>query len=285
MDDIRGARQLAMHADAMLKVPVVRRRELLGQLGIPRHVYKYRGLGDGAIIESMLLDNTLWAATAKTLNDPFDAQAEYRVPEEGQVLRATVHQYFTGKGAPAEIADAIAMDEALSDSKALGASLTGNHQEMLEGLGMCALSADPRGQLLWSGYADKHQGIALQYRPSLDPMSFQVQQMEYSDTFPVIDNFFDVSGRDLLPALLRKGTSWSHEKEWRIFRPNEPDRVFNVLPESLTGVVMGLKISDADRDFVTGLVEERDRRFGLKTMLFQAVQAPGAYGVRLRRVR
>jgi hypothetical protein len=291
--DLHAIAENAKAAKAILAIPPLKRRARMVEYGYPRHLYKFRDIPHAKLehergrrkqLEDMLLNNELFAATAETFNDPFDAQADYRIDERGAPLRDQVYGYLRAKGAAEDMARAIASDEGLDEPEVIAAEMKANHQQVLKQLGVCCLAATAHDPLLWAHYAYKHTGIAVQYRPSLDPESLQPHEVEYKDEYPVITDFFDPGRRSLFPPLLRKSLSWRYEKEWRILRTNAPNRVFRVRPEALTGVLLGMRISDANRDYIRMLVELRDRRYGLATRVFQAEAAPGEYRVRMRRL-
>lgn len=286
--DLRGLREMTALADLRTQVPLPLRRAQMSRDGIPRHLYKFRGaVGDASSrqrLKDMLLGNQLYAATAEKLNDPFDSSAAYRVLEEGPELREMVRRFFLAEGADLDLAEAFSNDQALLDSRALAHSLEEGHRSLLQQVGICALAGERRSTLLWSHYAQEHRGVAVQYRPSLDPMALQVSQVQYSDAFPVVDDYFNKSSRNLLLPLLQKASPWEYEKEWRVIRVHEANRTFTVRPEALTGVVLGMSISPVDREFIHALAEERDRVFSTRTAIYQAERVSGSYALRSRRI-
>lgn len=287
--DLREIAENAKAASAILAMPLLKRRAHMIEFGYRRHLYKFRDipddLGKRKRLEQMLLDNELFAATSDTFNDPFDAQADYRIEQQGDALREVVYRYFRSQGADDHLARGLVADALLDDSAALAASIKANHQQLLQQLGVCCLAETATDPLLWAHYAQNHRGIAVQYRPSLDPMSLQPHPVHYNATYPIIENFFDREKRDIFSPLLRKAPSWEYEREWRILRPNAPNRGFQVCPEALTAVLLGMRISDDDREYIRGLVAERDKRYEVKTLVFQAEAAVGEYRVRMRRLR
>lgn len=269
------------------------RRVSLRQYGHARHLYKFRSVpgkktkrdrADRKQLEGMLLRNELFASTVNQFNDPFDAQAAYRVDERAMPLREQIAAYLRKKGASNEIARAFSSDEEMCHPDAIEAQMKSDYQEILKQLGVCSLAATARDPLLWAHYAFKHTGIALQYRPSMDTENLLAYKVEYERDYPLITDFFEPSRRSIFAPLTRKSPSWEYEKEWRIIRNGKPNSVFHVRPEALTGVVLGMRISDEDEKYVRGLVAKRDQQFGLVTDMFKAEAAPGEYKLRMRRL-
>lgn len=292
--DLHAIAENAMAAKAILDMPPLKRRARLVGFGYPRHLYKFRDIprDKGEYekerrkqFEDMLLNNELYAATSEKFNDPFDAQADYRIEQRGEELRTLVYNYLLHRGAPEDLARNIVTDELLAHPETVAAEMKVNHQKLLQQLGVCCLSATPHEPLLWAHYAQNHYGVAVQYRPSLDPQALQPHLVQYSATYPIIDNYFDLQKRDIFSPLLRKSPSWAYEQEWRILRPDAPNQAFQVRHEALTGVLLGMRISDVDRDYIRALAAEREKRYGLKTRIFQAEAAPHEYRLRMRRLR
>jgi hypothetical protein len=295
--DLHAIRENAQAAQAILAIPLIKRRARMQEYGYPRHLYKFRSIprhepdmseqdkGLRRQFEDMLLHSELYAATVEKFNDPFDAQADYRIDESNVPIRDQIYEYLVAKGAPEGMARSMADAPEVGSHEALMAQMKENHQQVLSQLGICCLSATVRDPLLWGHYARGHSGVAVEYAPSLDPEALQAHEVEYSDEYPVITDFFSPSRRSLFPPLTRKSRSWKYEQEWRLFRAGEPNHTFAVRPEALTSVMMGLRISQPDRDYIEALMVERDRRFDLHTRLFQAEPSPGAYDVRFRRLR
>lgn len=285
---------LAMAAETLMNLPAVQRRQrlALGSLPerpYPRHVYKFRALParpeEREYVEQILRDNQLYAPTSDAFNDPFDAQADYRVEHDAGVLREQVESFLVAGGASAAIAQGLSHADVLSRPGEIAALLKAHHQETLQQIGVYCLAANPKAPLLWAHYAHEHKGIAIQFRPSRDLRTMLLHPVHYATTYPVIENYFDRRDRDLVSPLLRKSMSWSYEDEWRILRPGQPKQVFSIRPEALTGVLLGMRMSDADRAYVERIVRARDQRYRLHTRLYQAEPAAGTYDVRFRRLR
>lgn len=288
ISDLSDLRTLASSALLLADMPPFLRRLHMHRCGVPRHLYKFRG----AVVNSeakdrlrcMLLGNQLYGATPESLNDPFDCSAAYKVAEQGASLRNAVAQFFIDEGADEELARAFALDEALEDAELLSRSLEEGHRLLLRQIGVCSLAADARSTLLWSHYGQQHEGVAIQYRPYLDPLAFQVCEVKYTDALPVVRDYFNRTSRDLLTPLLTKATPWHYEREWRVIRLGEPNRAFVIRPEALTAVVLGMRISPLDRDYVVSLVGERHKIFSTRTVVYQAAPADGSNVLRIRKI-
>ena len=129
-------------------------------------------------------------------------------------------------------------------------------------LSLCAERSNP---LLWSHYADSHQGVAFEFDASCQKgVHFgTAKPVKYRKCVPRAYSRKDfiesvISGTPLpdcpdtlLPLVLTKSAEWSYEKEWRIARiaPQDGDTLFADLgfcPRSLRSIFFGCRISRRD---------------------------------------
>lgn len=92
---------------------------------------------------------------------------------------------------------------------------------LYEAFGIISMSAEIRDPVMWSHYADKHQGIALEFD---FPHNEELYSLVYSHALPIFDvsKFMnEITNGDyvlsvLRGALARKSLSWGYEREHRI---------------------------------------------------------------------
>jgi hypothetical protein len=270
--------------------PLVLRARLV-EAGYPRHLYKYRRVPPASEregrrnFEALILDNQLWLATPASFNDPFDGQADYEIPIRGYDLRQTlVRRVRQLMGLTSKQANEFVTSDMVARPERLVAMLRANHNRLLSDLGVCAMSTEPANPLMWAHYTGEHRGVCLQFRVAHDLSALMAHPVEYSDTYPVIRNAFDSGDRrDDLATLLRKSTEWEYEQEWRILKPGLPNVALKVAPQALTAVILGLRCTD-ERAYVLGMIDERERRYGIRPKIYDAFPAPREYRVRFRRV-
>lgn len=90
-------------------------------------------------------------------------------------------------------------------------------------MGIICLSDTIADPVLWSHYANKHQGVAFEVSYILDPE--RITKMDYTNARPVFDanRLHDPAGfenyaKPLMNQLLRqKSTGWAYEREYRVF--------------------------------------------------------------------
>jgi hypothetical protein len=125
---------------------------------------------------------------------------------------------------------------------------------------------------LWDRYADKHRGAVFQFVPHIkaDSPLRLLTAVKYSDKRPVL---FKSAQEYVEKALFQnqgkmmenftaehchtKATSWSDEKELRVFIPNVGGKYrfefYHYLPSELKTVYLGYKMPTEQKDFISNL--------------------------------
>ncbi len=126
------------------------------------------------------------------------------------------------------------------------------------------LCADYKNRLMWSHYADSHQGFCIEYdftKASDDSLPLPVI---YTDVRPKIpwkaiinnskQNLADAN-RSFTMALLSKDKAWEYEREWRILISSRTGRYAKMPPISC--IYLGIQCSEKDRVTVIEMAEKR----------------------------
>ena len=159
-------------------------------------------------------------------------------------------------------------------------------------VGMLSVTERDDSILMWSHYANKHQGVCLQFR-GLESLRTPPLSVIYSDDYPVVDllEYEPFLGRQDETAqakqkemvermYLTKAKDWDYECEWRIidwsinWAARSNSRGFHPLaPQLLVGVILGCRITDNDRKKIKGCIGRSDAR----PKLYQAAQNPVSF--------
>ena len=113
------------------------------------------------------------------------------------------------------------------------------------------LKPHPHSLLLWAHYAEKHQGICLEFDAGLEQLA-QARRVLYKDTLPIIGANEFADPKALVDAvLLTKSQEWAYEDEYRVLaRAQDIDLAFStttkndflhLAPGALTGVIAGCR--------------------------------------------
>ena len=146
------------------------------------------------------------------------------------------------------------------------------------------LTPHPNSLLLWAHYAEKHQGICLEFDVGVEQIG-QAQRVVYNDTLPIIgpDDFGDPKA--LVDAvLLTKSHEWAYEDEYRVLaRDHDIDPTFStktqkgyllLAPGALTAVIAG-----CSADIVT--IKDVLAQCGSTVPLKRAVRVPNQYHLKI----
>lgn len=145
-------------------------------------------------------------------------------------------------------------------------------RKLMERSAVCCLSTLPDNILMWSHYADAHQGICLRFTPAakispkLNPelIHFELAfPVHYSEKRPEI-NMLDIAPDDLLQrALLTKADFWAYEQEWRMINSRFTPGNYSFPKFCFDGVVFGARVSPDTREMVMRWIEQRGQNMAL----------------------
>jgi hypothetical protein len=267
----------------------------------PKSVFKYR-CNDERSFDN-LENDLVWICSPTSYNDPYDSSISI-TPETltKTVIQDVVKEFIAKKLGPRveahkveQILNApspalalqnlimIEMDEVPPEQRAMfseplesqmqdwedtfGAMLPASHKGSLK---ICSFSGTQHSIIMWSHYADKHQGFCIEYDTESLPEGHPFMRMLY----PVIysEKLFDgtnyylaaignqSSFNVLFPTLaaLYKSPEWSYEKEWRLVIPaNLVKKASPWRVPTPTRVYLGSLISDKDGQRVIEICKKK----------------------------
>ncbi len=233
------------------------------------------------LLRDLIVNTSLWMASAPTLNDPFDSHIEHRWNLTGaEARRAWTDFLRLTFGISKAKAAALVPTDYVADPAKTRKLLNDTHQDLAAHVGVCSLSSTPRNVQLWSYYGGSSQGIVLQYAPALDPAGLFARKIIYTPDPVVVDGFGLQGDLKIFNLLQRKGIDWQHEREWRLLDPAKSDYVRSLRPEALTGLILGLRVEEEGVALVRALLDERRSRRLPMPKLYRVVKPPR--GQRLR---
>ncbi len=223
-------------------------------------LYKFRPITK-YLFES-LVNSELYFAPPELLNDPFDCQVDMvkaldvAMSQATGRLRARLEAFRSRDGFFEDL------------------------QKKLEGIGVCAFSSKSGNTLMWSHYADSHEGVCLKY---VFPESFiwenvgrilGIGPVTYGSR-PLVRWFtneatgyedFEAFGQALVKTVWTiKDMPWRYEKEWRILR--DPVGLHPVDKGYLKQICFGLKTTDADMKLVRTLALDCGYKVSFRRMV------------------
>ena len=217
----------------------------------PIYFYRYRSLANGAAkyVERMICHNELYFSKPSSFNDPFDCRAIFKPNISYEDFCSSAKRQFPDSS--------FSEPELQNKYKELISRLdegTEIHYAMvLENVNILCLSTTNSNILMWSHYANSHQGICLEFKGDSSLFS-DANVVRYSHERPIITEN-DNDDIRLKKTFLTKSKHWEYEKEWRICKK---DNLYAFQPESLTGIILGARISTADEKEVLNWIKARE---------------------------
>ena len=222
--------------------------------------------------KKLIVDHEISFATRKNLNDPFDCKVHLTYDKS----RAKDPQYLRGfldRAIPPfteEEKDFLLLEMLRSELNVENS--VKRVQEMYRednSYGLLCLSEKSDSTLLWSLYANKHQGVCVRF---LNPEIFFndcLYKVDYVTEFLSIDAFahYDSYHAQLIKAFTTKAIEWTYEYEWRVIVPsirfgssangyytrNFPERFIDK-------VILGSQISEKDKKAVRNWAVNQNMR-------------------------
>jgi hypothetical protein len=230
----------------------------------------------------VFIQHEIWYSTPAEFNDPFECR--FALSFEAELLQklADFFRYFlVERGLSPETAFEDAKREVLGRTEdeivERENRIQKEFKDSVAGYGICCLSEVNDDIVMWSHYADSHRGICLEFTADAEFHRgvFIPLPVRYQEEFPHL-NAYDNWGSDEMvkKSVLTKAKHWEYEKEHRLIAPSKSG-IHKFPPEILTGVVLGAKISEYDREEV----KEWVRLHPTPVNLFQASFRPAQYAL------
>jgi len=214
-------------------------------------------------VRDVIEGHQIYFASAKEFNDPFDSRlitvnAAQTMLYQCQETVASIE--MTG--------DWVAMTKDIS-SKLLTLSQTIDYaQSAVYKVGILCLCDTPHSGLMWSHYADRHEGVCFEFDTQYKPFA-DASKVHYQQERPRLD-----SGA----PLLAKQLDWHYEREWRVLCPPSDGGAseVHVFPAAaLVSVILGCRM----KEHLRTRVEEWTKRNGIS--LKRAVISDDTYAVEI----
>lgn len=196
----------------------------------PRYIYKYMSIEN---LEKLILNSSLHFSKVSAFNDPFEFKA-YIVCE---APKETIKRFLTEE---CGYSNRRAKQQPI-DTKEMKEYINSKIPNILEGLSVCCFSKNPSNILMWSHYANKHEGVCVKF-DTLNSSIFQTAtEVSYGSPFLPKYNFFtDSKNEGLHKQIYNKAPDWSYEEEMRIVNLNGDEKVsFNKI--HLVEIIFGYK--------------------------------------------
>ena len=219
-------------------------------------LYKYRA----DIYRDLLtlVNNQIYVPTVQNLNDPAETMVNDSKMYE-------VFNLIEKSGLPINIAkDNYAKIIAQARTK----------------LGIFSLSKTVFNELLWAYYTNGHKGFCIEYDfeqlqksfpDGLLQSTFEVQYNNDTPEFSInsIINYLENDAQFVKCIIATKSMAWEREEEIRITLYSSG--LFEISPESVTGIYFGLRMSESDKELIKKTLKGRNIKY------YQMKRNPNSY--------
>jgi hypothetical protein len=268
----------------------LQQRRLRLKYGIPslsRFLYKYRGFtGQYAVsnLHDMIVRSRFRLNAPSSFNDPYEFNVDISL-ESTQEERLRRFTQLVAEQAPdaAEgrrvqmVTDLMTRPDAEHVKRCQASLERIRHQS-----GVLCFAGDPRSLLMWSHYAENHEGVCLQFERIRDfPVLGHAVHVDYQEQFPRANWVVDFM-KGVGEMLMTKHDGWKYEEECRITSIYDANRYLQVRPDALRAIIFGCRISESNRKIVDGLLKDREALGAPAVKRWFAVKHPSQYQIVIR---
>lgn len=153
------------------------------------------------------------------------------------------------------------------------------HKLVENEIGVLCLSSDPLNILMYSHYADRHQGICLEFTLDKDSM-LNPQPVRYVKDYPALEfGLSDDVNLALAVALIStKSIDWAYEQEHRSLRGGGAG-IVEIPDHYLSGIIFGCAADDETIQAVTDVVKQSSKSI----KLYRAVKSDSSFTLHLEK--
>lgn len=240
--------------------------------GMPTILYKYRmwkePCSEHQYQRRVLTENEVFLASPKQFNDPFDCSLPFRYKEEelnpGNIylkLREIAKRNWPNlSNEQIEEKCFIKQSSGVFDSADCWKDFYPYFVENVANeYGILSLSTKCDDLLMWSHYADSHNGfcVGLDTQLLFDTIGGALAEVIYSDKFPEL-GMFDEPLVNTLRLLNTKSMHWSYENEFRLRKSNSARTIHRIPDACIKEIILGCKMS---REIKTEIHTIHDEKF------------------------
>ena len=227
----------------------------------PRYLYKYRGIKSAIVF---LKNNSIYFSNYKDFNDPFESACK-------KIIDYTPKDYFE-----AFLRWGVDTFSAMQKLEEIASKHVNSHDLQLQvadlilnGFSYFCMAKEPDNILMWSHYADSHEGVCFKFDLLQDNTFLNTVPVDYNSAYLE----FDTLNGNPMPIITRKSSDWSYEQEHRTIA-TDIKGLHQINKEVLVEIIFGCRTHKRNRTRIRSLV----RNNGFNRVSFsEAVVNPEAY--------
>jgi len=225
----------------------------------PDALYKYGKFDE--YTEKVFTHNEIYFSSPDEFNDPFDSKPRYMYEGNEQQIEKYLFELYRkkyhGRSKEEILADVkrkiitkgktrIVLKETLETSR--------DRDQIRKMLGVCCFSEKKGNIVMWAHYAKQHTGFCLEFDIDNDffrPVNCAIK-VEYEAILPELNvmQLRNYPRKELARKFLIKADDWEYEQEWRIVETKKGPGTQNFPEDALSGVILGCRISEENRENV-----------------------------------
>ena len=224
---------------------------------IPVSFFKYRPLENKSdqldwLLETICAGRMYWPSPNQ-FNDPFDCVPNYEMPNGPDLtsLIQRLHRENQPDANRQERRKFIRSSKGINP-KQFAIEFRDKMNAHLRDTALYSLAVVPDNILMWSHYANAHQGVCLRFNGRKFVEKFVTgYPVTYVSDRPTIRIGFDPPLDVLGKLILNKADIWAYEEEWRFIDYNGKAGLRQLSPQTLNGVVLRCRIQSAAESAIT----------------------------------
>lgn len=270
-----------------------------------KYLYRYRKFNNNTLKE--IFKGELYFSSPRELNDPFDCmpivECDGTVEEFRELYKDIRKKYHYNNLSDEEIDKRVLeeFDESkITDKELLSEFINQNILQSRDQVYVCCFSETNNNAAMYAHYSDNNTGVCLEYNLKALSSQFEIiDKVNYGIERPIIkfiDGFKMGEKEYSKRFLLTKSKSWEYENEYRIIAfpiltdegklldsiiPSSSEhRIIKLQPETLTGIILGYKISEENE----AMLIDRIRVEHLDINIYKAIPSTADYKMEINQI-
>lgn len=258
-------------------------------------LYRYQPYSEKYIqhVNDLIINNKIYYSNPLLFNDPFDCKMYGIRFSEASIKRffrerMKHHMHFADIAMPPEmrrpspeqvtaLLDTTTqknLDKLIEECAQVIQDL---HKQVEKEIGVLCLTSDPLNILMYSHYADSHQGICLEFNLEKDNI-FNPEQVRYVKDFPLLEFGLrhEINYALAVALISTKSIDWAYEKEYRSLRGGGAG-VVEIPDNYLSGIIFGCAAKDETVQAVMDVVKETAKPI----KFYRAVKSESSFSLSL----
>jgi hypothetical protein len=242
---------------------------------LPSILYKYRFFDQEDHHISIIEEQNLWFASARTFSDPYDSTLSFDLSDNPPGIIKKWANDFAKRNSPSmsrKERRKLVLEKLKKIKDNEHTEWFSKHfiESNLDKFGICSLTSKYDNLLMWALYADGHKGYCVGLDVEViknkiigladnENTVLDIHKIDYFPQIPKI-NFFESmlsvhSDDDIIKLLSTKSDEWQYEDEYRLTLWEHVNQVLNLPREMIKSVYLGCNISDKNQERILSILD------------------------------